>query len=44
MVVFGFLDSQALFSSMANIRLDGYIYTVQSMKSGFWAANAVNIS
>ena len=35
MVVFGFLDSQTLFSSMANIRLDGYIYTVQSMQSAF---------
>ncbi len=32
MVVFGFLDSQTLFSSMSNIRLDGYIYTVQSMQ------------
>ncbi len=35
MVVFGFLDSQTLFSSMSNIRLDGYIYTVQSMQSAF---------
>jgi hypothetical protein len=35
MVVFGFLDSQTLFSSMTNIRLDGYIYTVQSMQSAF---------
>jgi hypothetical protein len=39
MVVFGFLDSQALFSSMANIRLDGYIYTVQSMQSAFRLLN-----
>jgi SAM-dependent methyltransferase len=39
MVVFGFLDSQALFSSMANIRLDGYIYTVQSMQSAFGLLN-----
>jgi hypothetical protein len=39
MVVFGFLDSQALFSSMANIRLDGYIYTVESMQSAFHLLN-----
>lgn len=39
MVVFGFLDSQTLFSSMANIRLDGYIYTVQSMQSAFRLLN-----
>jgi len=39
MVLFGFLDSQALFSSMANIRLDGYIYTVQSMQSAFGLLN-----
>ncbi len=35
MVVFGFLDSQALFSAMANVRLDGYIYTVESMRTAF---------
>ncbi len=34
-VLFGWLDSQALFSSMSNIRLDGYIYTVQSMQSAY---------
>ena len=39
MVVFGFLDSQTLFSSMSNIRLDGYIYTVQSMQSAFRLLN-----
>lgn len=39
MVLFGFLDSQALFSSMTNIRLDGYIYTVQSMQSAFRLLN-----
>jgi len=39
MVVFGFLDSQTLFSSMSNIRLDGYIYTVQSMQSAFGLLN-----
>jgi hypothetical protein len=35
MVVFGFLDSQALFSSMNNVRLDGYVYTVESIRSAF---------
>ncbi len=35
MVVFGWLDSQALFSSMSNLRLDGYIYTVQSMREAY---------
>jgi SAM-dependent methyltransferase len=35
MVVFGWLDSQALFSSMSNLRLDGYIYTVESMQSAY---------
>jgi hypothetical protein len=39
MVVFGFLDSQTLFSSMSNLRLDGYIYTVQSMQSAFRLLN-----
>ncbi len=33
LVVFGFLDSQALFSYSSNIRLDGYIYTVESMRA-----------
>lgn len=31
LVVFGFLDSQALATSMANIRLDGFVYTVESL-------------
>jgi hypothetical protein len=39
MVLFGFLDSQTLFSSMSNIRLDGYIYTVQSMQSAYRLLN-----
>jgi hypothetical protein len=39
MVVFGFLDSQALFSSMNNVRLDGYVYTVESMRSAFRLLN-----
>jgi SAM-dependent methyltransferase len=35
MVVFGLLDSQALFSYSNNIRLDGYIYTVQSIRKAY---------
>ena len=35
LVVFGFLDSQALFSTMNNVRLDGYVYTVESMRSAY---------
>jgi hypothetical protein len=33
MIVFGFLDSQALFSAMVNIRLDGFTYTVESFRA-----------
>lgn len=39
LVVFSFLDSQTLFSSMSNLRLDGYIYTVQSIQSAFRLLN-----
>lgn len=35
MVVFGLLDSQALFSYSNNIRLDGYIYTVESIRKAY---------
>lgn len=35
LIVFGFLDSQALSSSMANIRLDGFVYTVESLRSAY---------
>jgi hypothetical protein len=35
MVVFGFLDSQGLFSQMSNIRLDGYVYTRESFREAF---------
>jgi hypothetical protein len=35
LIVFGFLDSQALFSYASNIRLDGYIYTVESMRTAW---------
>lgn len=35
MVVFGFLDSQGLFSQMSNIRLDSYVYTRESFQEAF---------
>lgn len=35
LVVFGFLDSQTLFSSMSNIRLDGFTYTVESLRTAY---------
>jgi hypothetical protein len=35
LVVYGFLDSQALFSTMNNVRLDGYVYTVEGIRSAF---------
>ena len=35
LLVFGYLDSQTLFSYMTNLRLDGYIYTVQSVRSAY---------
>ena len=34
-VAFGFLDSQALFSYGASLRLDGYIYTVESFRTAY---------
>jgi hypothetical protein len=34
-IVFGYLDSQSLFSSMTNLRMDGYIYTVESMRLAY---------
>ncbi len=39
LVVFGFLDSQALFSSMNNVRLDGYVYTVEGIRSAYRLLN-----
>ncbi len=33
LMIFGFLDSQALFSSMSNLRLDSFTYTVESLRS-----------
>lgn len=35
LVIFGFLDSQALFSYGSSLRLDGYTYTVESFRKGF---------
>jgi len=35
LVVFGFLDSQALFTSMNNLRLDGFTYTVESIRAAY---------
>ena len=39
LVVFGFLDSQALFSTMNNVRLDGYVYTVESIRTAYRLLN-----
>ena len=39
LVVFGFLDSHALFSNMNNVRLDGYVYTVESIRSAYRLLN-----
>jgi hypothetical protein len=34
-IVYGLLDSHALFSSMNNVRLDGYVYTVEGVRRAF---------
>jgi hypothetical protein len=39
LVVFGYLDSQALFSYMSNVRLDGFVYTVESIRSAYSLLN-----
>jgi hypothetical protein len=39
LAVFGYLDSQALFSSMNNVRLDGYVYTVESIRKAYSLLN-----
>lgn len=39
LVVFGFLDSQALFTSMSNLRLDGFTYTVESLRTAYRLLN-----
>ena len=38
-VVFGLLDSHALFSSMNNVRLDGYVYTVEGLRTAYGLLN-----
>jgi hypothetical protein len=38
-IVFSYLDSQALSSSMSNIRLDGFVYTVESVRTAFERLN-----
>jgi hypothetical protein len=38
-VVFGMIDSHALFSSMNNVRLDGYVYTVESVRTAYGLLN-----
>jgi SAM-dependent methyltransferase len=35
LIVFGYLDSQSLFSSMTNLRMDSYIYTTESMRAAY---------
>lgn len=35
MVAFAYLDASTLFSSMSNIRLDGYVYTVESLRTAY---------
>lgn len=39
LVTFGYLDSQALFSCMSNLRLDGYVYTVESIRAAYGLLN-----
>jgi hypothetical protein len=39
LVIFGYLDSHALFSTMSNVRLDGYVYTVESLRSAYRLLN-----
>jgi hypothetical protein len=34
-VVFGLLDSHAVFSSMSSLRLDNYVYTVEAMRAAW---------
>jgi hypothetical protein len=38
-IAFGYLDSQAMFTNMNNLRLDGYVYTVESIRSAFRLLN-----
>ena len=39
-VIFGLLDSHSLFSQMSNVRLDGFVYTVESFKSAYALLNS----
>jgi hypothetical protein len=39
LITFGLLDSHGLFSSMANIRLDGFVYTVEGLRSAWRLLN-----
>ena len=39
LVTFGYLDSQALFSYMSSVRLDGFVYTVESIRSAYGLLN-----
>jgi hypothetical protein len=39
LVTFGLLDSHGLFSSMANIRLDGFVYTVEGIRAAWDLVN-----
>jgi predicted membrane-bound spermidine synthase len=39
LVVFGLLDSQGLFNAMANIRLDGFVYTVEGVRAAWRLLN-----
>lgn len=39
LVIFGYLDSHALFSTMSNVRLDGYVYTVESLRFAYRLLN-----
>ena len=34
-IAFGYLDASALFSNMSNIRLDGFVYTVESLARAY---------
>jgi hypothetical protein len=39
LITFGLLDSQGLISSMANVRLDGFVYTVEGFRSAWSLLN-----
>ena len=38
-IVYGLLDSHALFSSMNNVRLDGFVYTIEGIRSAYGLLN-----